>query len=103
MTVEDLIKELKRIRDKKLPVVIHNQTGLLVHPADSSELATAMVTLLKDPGRRREMGERGLKRVTEHFGVARFLDGTLKAYRRAVERKSSTAALNSSAQPSGKA
>jgi glycosyltransferase involved in cell wall biosynthesis len=83
--------------------VVHNETGVLVHPADSSELATAIVKLLKDPKRRQEMGERGLKRVTEQFGVARFLDGTLKAYRRALEMKPSTAALNSSAHPSGRA
>ena len=83
--------------------VVQNETGVLVSPADSPALATAIVKLLKDSKRRHEMGERGLARVTEHFGVARFLDGTLKAYRRAVERKPSTAALNSSAQPSGRA
>ena len=42
-------------------------------------------------------------RAREHFGVARFLDETLRAYRLAVDRKESTAALNSSAQPSDRA
>ncbi len=83
--------------------VVHNETGVLVHPADSPALAAAIVKLLKDPKKRHEMGERGFSRVSEQFGVARFLDGTLKAYRRAVEMKPMTAALNSSAQPSGRA
>ena len=83
--------------------VVHNETGVLVPAADPQALATAMIGLLKSPKRRHEMGERGLARVTEHFGVARFLDETLRAYRLAVDRKESTAALNSSAQPSGRA
>jgi glycosyltransferase involved in cell wall biosynthesis len=83
--------------------VVHNDTGLLVPVADSEALAAAIVRLLRDPARRRAMGDRGLARVTEHFGVARFLEGTLQAYRVAVERNSSTAALNSSDQPSGSA
>jgi L-malate glycosyltransferase len=83
--------------------VVHNETGVLVPAADSQALATAMIDMLKNPKRRHEMGERGLARVTEHFGVARFLEETLRAYRLAVDRKESTAALNSSAQPSGRA
>ena len=49
------------------------------------------------------MGEAGHARVAEHFGVARLLDGTLQAYRRVADRKPTTSALNSSAQPSGSA
>ena len=83
--------------------VVHGETGLLVPTADSSALADAMVRLLKDRGLRQRMGEKGHARVTAHFGVARFLDGTLKAYRRAAEMKPMTRALNSSAHPSGSA
>ena len=47
----------------------------------------AMVRLLKDPALRSRMGEAGITRVTEHFGVGRMLEGTLKAYHRAADVK----------------
>lgn len=61
--------------------VVHGETGLLVAPADASALAAAVVRLLKDAALRQRMGEAGLGRVAEHFGVARLLTGTLAAYR----------------------
>ena len=74
--------------------VVDGRTGLLVPPAHARELATAIVQLLKDPGRRERMGAAGHARVSEHFGVARMLQGTLDAYRRALRLApvSSTAA-----------
>lgn len=82
--------------------VIHGETGLLVPPAEPRELAGAITRLLKDRALRRRMGEAGHARVAEHFGVARLLDSTLNAYRRAVAMKPSAAALNSSGQPTGR-
>jgi glycosyltransferase involved in cell wall biosynthesis len=64
--------------------VVHDQTGLLVPPAHARELADAMVTLLKDPARRQQLGAAGHARVSERFGVARLLQGTLAAYQRAL-------------------
>lgn len=98
----------------KLPVVAtmagglpeavdHERTGLVVPPAHPRELAAAIVRLLKDPQQRRTMGETGFARVSQHFGVGRMLQATLDAYRRALDRKPTTAALSSSDQPSGKA
>lgn len=81
--------------------VVHGETGLLVPTADSRALADVIVTLLKDPGLRQRMGDKGHARTAAHFGVARFLDATLNAYRRAADKKAITAALNSSAHPSG--
>jgi glycosyltransferase involved in cell wall biosynthesis len=83
--------------------VIDGETGILVEPGHASELATAIGRLLKDRPLRGRMGEAGLARVTEHFGVGRMLQGTLRAYRRVVERNASTALLNSADQPSGRA
>jgi glycosyltransferase involved in cell wall biosynthesis len=74
--------------------VLHGETGLLVPPADSRALADAMTRLLKDPDLRSAMGEKGYARVERHFGVAPFLEGTLKAYRRAEEMNPIAAALN---------
>ncbi len=83
--------------------VVAGTTGLLVPVADAAALADAMVRLLKDAGLRARMGEAGHARVAGQFGVARFLDATLQAYRRVADRKPTTSALNSSAQPSGSA
>jgi glycosyltransferase involved in cell wall biosynthesis len=61
-------------------VVEDGVTGRLVPPRDHAELARAIVTLLKDPARRRRMGEAGFVRVTERFTVERMVTATAKAY-----------------------
>jgi glycosyltransferase involved in cell wall biosynthesis len=63
--------------------VEHGETGLLVPPADARALAGAILRLLKDPELRQRMGEAGLRRVQQHFGVGRMLNNTLEAYRQA--------------------
>ena len=46
-------------------VVIENETALLVPPRDAPALATAMLTLLRDPARARAMGLRGVQRARD--------------------------------------
>jgi glycosyltransferase involved in cell wall biosynthesis len=83
--------------------VIDGQTGLLVPPGHAAPLAAAIVRLLKDPAARARMGQAGLSRVAEHFGVGRMLQRTVQAYRRAAEMNANTTSLNSRDQPSGSA
>ena len=52
-------------------VVVDGETGLLVPPADADALGQAIVTLLADEARRREMGERGYERVRRCFSEQR--------------------------------
>jgi len=78
-------------------------TGLLVAPGHSDELASALVTLLKDPARRAAMAAAGLVRVTEHFGVGRMLQGTLNAYTRAVQAIAKTASQAAAVEPRNRA
>ncbi len=66
-------------------VVVDGKTGLLVMPGVPEALASAMVNLLKDPARRRRMGEAGRTRVAESFGVDRLIEGTVAAYERVVK------------------
>jgi L-malate glycosyltransferase len=75
--------------------IVHGESGLLVRPAHPRDLATHIVRLLKDPALRTRTGAAGLARVTEHFGVARMLQGTIAAYQRALQMTpvNSTAAL----------
>ena len=62
--------------------VIHEETGLLVEPADARALAAAIVRMLKDAELRKQFGEAGRARVAERFGVDRLVDGTLEIYRK---------------------
>ena len=62
-------------------VVSHGETGLLVPPRDVRELAAAIVKLLKDPGRREQMGRAGLERVQRLFSADRMVERTLGVYR----------------------
>jgi glycosyltransferase involved in cell wall biosynthesis len=66
--------------------VIDDETGLLVDTADARALAVAIVRLLKDAELRKQFGEAGRARVTEHFGVDRLVEGTLDVYRRISSR-----------------
>jgi glycosyltransferase involved in cell wall biosynthesis len=61
-------------------VVDHDVTGCLVQPRDHTALARAIVALLKDPSRRRRLGEAGFARVTERFPVERMVTATAEAY-----------------------
>jgi len=61
-------------------------TGLLVPPHNAAALAEAMLTLLKDEGLRRRMGEAGLARVRALFNVDKMVDETLAVYARVAGR-----------------
>jgi glycosyltransferase involved in cell wall biosynthesis len=63
--------------------VADNETGLLVPPHDEAALAQAIVALLRDPDRRRAMGEAGRTRVVREFSVEKMVNDTVKTY---VER-----------------
>ena len=68
-------------------VVVDGQTGLLVPPRDPEALAQAIITLLRNPGRARAMGEAGRQRVLEHFTVERMVAETERVYQALLVRK----------------
>lgn len=53
-------------------VVVPGETGLLVPPDDPEALAGALVALLGDPSRAREMGRAGRDRAAKHFSAEGF-------------------------------
>ena len=69
-------------------------TGLLVPPGRADALAEAIVRLLRDPAARQRMAAAGRARVEAEFGVARLVEGTLAAYRRAVARNPTSQAAS---------
>lgn len=61
-------------------VVQDGKTGLLVPPRDPSALAGAMLALLSDRERGRQMGIAGLQRLHEHFAEERMVSEIEKIY-----------------------
>ncbi len=61
-------------------VNLHNQTGLVVSPADSSALAGAINLLLSDVPRRTAMGRRGQQRVRAEFSLQQLYDRVEACY-----------------------
>jgi glycogen(starch) synthase len=55
-------------------VVVHQETGLLVEPEDSTGLAEAIAFLLEHPRTAVEMGQAGRRRVQEVFNWQRCVD-----------------------------
>jgi len=49
--------------------VVHGETGLLVSPGDTTELAQALEQLMRDPGLRSRLGRGGRARVEQHFQI----------------------------------
>jgi glycosyltransferase involved in cell wall biosynthesis len=51
--------------------VVHEQTGLLVPPANDAQLADAVIRVLSDEVLQHRWGQAGRRRVAEHFSVDR--------------------------------
>jgi glycosyltransferase involved in cell wall biosynthesis len=60
--------------------VTDGETGLLVASGDERGLAEAVVGLLRDPDRRRRMGEAGRARTLERFSLGRVAASYLELY-----------------------
>lgn len=65
-----------------IPEVV-GDAGVLVEPRNPEQLAEAILGLLEDPGRRRRLGERAYRRVTEKFTWDKVVDDLLEIYRAA--------------------
>lgn len=65
-------------------VVSDGTTGVLVQPDDGEALAGALIGVLGDTVRRREMGEAGRTRFEAHFGFERFRERLGEIMRRSL-------------------
>jgi glycosyltransferase involved in cell wall biosynthesis len=63
------------------------ETGLLVPVRRPEALADATVRLLRDPGLRNNMGEKGKERATEHFSLERMVREMEALYKSLMEEK----------------
>ncbi len=60
--------------------IIESETGYLVRSGDDETMARRIVSLLRDPTRAREMGERARRVVEEKFSAQAQLENTQKMY-----------------------
>jgi glycosyltransferase involved in cell wall biosynthesis len=61
--------------------VVHDgQDGLLVQPGDVSDLKDKLQELLRDRGRRQEMGERGRAKVEQEYAWSRIIPRLVEMY-----------------------
>lgn len=64
----------------------HNETGVLVPPDDPEALAQAIVGLLDDPEKARQLGRRGREWALERFTLAKTVDDLDRLYQQALKR-----------------
>ena len=62
-------------------------TGLLVPPANATELGSAIARLLDDPQLACKFGQAGRRRIIEEFSIDRMLRQTEALYRRLLEKR----------------
>ena len=67
----------------------HGESGLIVPPADPAALAGAIEALLKDPARRRELGEGGRHRAQTLYRAERMAEDVARVYREVLAGKNS--------------
>lgn len=61
-------------------IVKDGVNGRLIEPGDAATLASAIVELLDDPARRRELGRAGRRLVLERFSVDAMVEGNYRVY-----------------------
>jgi glycosyltransferase involved in cell wall biosynthesis len=78
--------------------VRHGQTGLLVPPADSRSLASAIVRLLGNADLRRQYGEAARQRIVEHFSAESHTSSLETVFARLITRRRPAQVQNSPAR-----
>ena len=73
--------------------VSEGETGFIVAPGDDEAMAAHIISLLRDPARAREMGQRGRRVVEEKFSCAAQLSRTEELYDRLLATRWSEDAL----------
>jgi len=64
-----------------IPFEVTDETGLLVPPGDASGLAAALDRICASPDMRNGMGQRGRRRVLDHFNWSTSADAAVAIYR----------------------
>jgi glycosyltransferase involved in cell wall biosynthesis len=71
-------------------VVIPNKTGFLLPPQSIEPLASAIVTLARDPALRTRLGQEGIRRFTDQFRHETMTRQIRALYERVIAAKKSS-------------
>jgi glycosyltransferase involved in cell wall biosynthesis len=66
-------------------LIDHDQTGLLIDPDRSDEIANSIIRLLKDDRLAQRLGDAGRKHIQENFSVETILTRNEAFYRKCLE------------------
>jgi glycosyltransferase involved in cell wall biosynthesis len=66
-------------------IITHGETGLVVPPANSAELAERIIELLDNPVKSRGLGEAARRHVEQHYSTRQMTSRTADVYRRVIE------------------
>lgn len=70
-----------------LEVIKNGETGLLVSPGNSDELAEGLKILIRDPLKAKEMGKKCRKLIEEKFALHKIARDLTRCYELSIERK----------------
>jgi glycosyltransferase involved in cell wall biosynthesis len=74
--------------------IVEGETGYIVPPGDERAMADRIISLLRDPERAEQMGERGLQVVKEKFSCAAQVERVESLYERLLAQKCGAARLS---------
>ncbi|HEU4495522.1 MAG TPA: glycosyltransferase family 4 protein [Flavobacterium sp.] len=74
-------------------IVRHNETGFLVKPNDSEELAEALEKLVKSLELRNHFGQNGYKRATEEFSVYNYVENLENLFSKIITKAKNNASV----------
>ena len=63
-------------------IIRHGRNGLLVAASEPNEIATATLSLLRNPSLARTLGAAARETILERFSADRMVEDTLSVYRR---------------------
>jgi glycosyltransferase involved in cell wall biosynthesis len=67
-------------------MVLDGRTGVMVPPEDTAVLASAILTLLRDPAQRKRLGAAARKLIEDEFSADRMTADYLRVYEKAASR-----------------
>ena len=68
-------------------IVVHGETGILIHPRDHDALAIAIIDLLQNRLKAKDMGEAGRIRAGKRFSIYKMIEKTENLYQELLKEK----------------